>query len=113
MTTVIIIILLAMMGAYAVMEGVLLGRAEGIIQKVEDKEDKIMVYMVARNGKYVVMTFETPVKKLGGGYDLDKIRSLDLVGKRCVVHLIKQNRVDKFYLIENGKKVVIPKIKDL
>ncbi len=97
---------------YMIIEGILLGRAEGVIQKVVDEQDKIMVSMIAKNGKYVVFTFEKPVKKLGGGYDLDAIRRLPLVGRRCIVHLIKQNRVDKFYLFDNGEKKLVPKVKE-
>jgi hypothetical protein len=98
--------------AYAVIDGFLLGRAEGIVKNVEDEGDKITLTMIAKNGKYVVMSFEKPVRKLGGGYDLEEIRKLNFVGKRCIAHLIKQNRIDRFYIVdENGKKTKIPKIK--
>jgi hypothetical protein len=113
MSYVFITIIMILVVIYAVVEGFLLGRVEGIVKKVEEKDDKIFVYMIARNGKWVVMTFEQPVKKLGGGFDLDEIRKLDLIGKRCVAHLIKQNRVDKFYIIQkNGEKLEVPKIKN-
>lgn len=103
---------MGMIVTYAVIDGFLLGRAEGIVEKVKDDGDKIILSIIARNGKYVVMSFEKPVKKLGGGYDLDEIRKLNLVGKRCVAHLIKQNRIDRFYIVdEHGKKTKIPKIK--
>lgn len=111
MDTFIALLIMGMIIAYAIMDGIFLGRAEGVVEKMEDGDDKITLTMVARNGKYVVMSFEKPVKKLGGGYDLEEIRKINFVGKKCVAHLIKQNRIDRFYIIEDNRKVKIPKVK--